>query len=136
MRYDTFTVALAMVSKRGVYVSQRINTENFKGKWQFAGGKVEENENPIDAAAREAKEETVLEIPVSRLRYVGPIVGDPSTYICYVYYVELNGTEIPKKMEPDKTGEWEWYSFDDVLKLDTLPGIPMAIEKLKGKKSL
>jgi 8-oxo-dGTP diphosphatase len=130
MRYDKFTVALALINKRGVFMSRRIHTENFTGKWQFCGGKLEEDENALNGAVRECKEETGLIITIDRLRYVGSITGDPSTYVCYVYYVYLNDNEIPHRTEKDKSTDWEWCRFEDVLKLDLMPGIEPIINKM------
>jgi 8-oxo-dGTP diphosphatase len=136
MRFDKYTVALALTSSKGVYMSRRIHTENFSGKWQFAGGKLEDGESPLVGGVRECKEETGLDISIDRLRYVGSIAGDPSTYVCYVYYVDLKTGEIPHRMEEEKYTDWEWHRFDDVLKLDLMPGIEMIINKMKGMKTL
>lgn len=132
MEYTQYTVAVGLLSNKRVYLSQRVNTPNFAGKWQFAGGKLEENENPIDGGVREVKEETGLEILPNRLRYVVPITGDATTYLCFVYVVDLNDAEIPKKME-DATTEWKLFAFDEALKLNLMPGLQMTLDILRGK---
>ena len=105
MEYTRFTVCCALRSGNKLWMSQRINTPNFHGKWQFAGGKCEDKENPIDGTLREVKEETNLVIDINRLKYLTPISGDPTTECCYVYYVDLNDTEIPVRTENAMT-DW------------------------------
>jgi 8-oxo-dGTP diphosphatase len=133
MEYTAYTVALALRCGNKLWMSQRVNTINFPGKWQFPGGKLSENENPIDGAVRETKEETNLDITEKRLRYAGSIDGDPTTYICYVYYVDLNEAEIPVRTE-NKMTDWQRLSYDEALKKDLMPGLPEIIEKLRTLK--
>lgn len=132
MTFHNYTVALGLLNGNGkLYLSRRIQTDTFPGKWQFPGGKLDENENPIDGAIRETKEETGLDIGINRLRYIGPITGDPTTKTCYVYYVILNDSEIPKRMENDKHTDWELMDYNNALKLDLMPGLEIIIKKLK-----
>ena len=128
--FTAYTVAVALLRGRRCYVSQRVNTANFEGKWQFAGGKLEPNENPIDGGVREVLEETGLRIGAERLRYVGPIMGDPTTYICYVYAVDLNEAEVPQRTE-DKMTDWQLLNPSEILALDTMPGIKEIMGKLR-----
>ncbi len=130
MEYTEYTVALALRCDDKLWLSQRVGTPNFAGKWQFPGGKLEDKENPIDGAMRETKEETGLEIMEKRLRFVMGVFGDPTTKVCYVYYVDLNDAEIPVRTE-NATTDWRLFSYDEALKLDLMPGLAEAITKLK-----
>ena len=51
----------------------------FPGFWDFPGGKIEEGEHPEQAAIRETKEETFLDIPLSKevqhSNYTNPNTG-------------------------------------------------------------
>ena len=103
----------------------------FPNYWQFAGGKIQDGENPVTGACRELKEETGLTIDESRLEYVGSIIGDPSTRICYVYRVDLNKDEVPQRTEPEAMGEWTLMTAEEIVKLTPLlPGIKNIVEKL------
>jgi len=44
-----------------VLVSRRGEAQHLGGTWEFPGGKIEEGEEPADAALRELREETGLE---------------------------------------------------------------------------
>lgn len=131
MEYTLYTVAVALIRDKKLYVSQRINTTNFAGKWQFAGGKLEENENHFDGGIREVKEETGITLTKERLHYLYPIHNDPSTFACFLHVVHLKSNEIPQRTE-DKMSEWQLMEPDEILKLDLMPGIPQAIEDLKA----
>jgi 8-oxo-dGTP pyrophosphatase MutT (NUDIX family) len=132
MEYTKYTVAVGLVLGNRLWMSKRVNTANFESKWQFAGGKLEELENPIDGGIREVAEETGLIIDAKRLRYIGPVFGDPTTRICYVYAVELNETEVPKLTE-DKMTAWQLFTFNLASKLDLMPGLPDAIRELRKR---
>lgn len=130
VEYYPLTVAVALVKGNRVYVSQRIGTKNFDKKWQFAGGKLEKNELPFDGGAREVKEETGLDIDPARLRLIGEVTEDVTTDKCYMYVVPLADFETPKKME-ELTSDWLLLPFDEVEKMDVMPGIKKVIETLK-----
>ena len=130
--YTPWTVAVGLLKDKGVYLSKRLNTKTFPDMWQFAGGKLEDNELPIYGAIRETKEETGLEFPYDRLDYACSIVGDPTTKVCYTYLVHLNDDEIPKKME-DLATEWSWFPFSEAIKLPLLPGLKELIGQLIKK---
>jgi 8-oxo-dGTP diphosphatase len=130
MKYHKYTCACALRSGKNVWMSERLLADNFAGYWQFAGGKCEENENPIDAAVREVKEETNLDIAVFRMKYLDQIKGDPSTHTCFVYYVDLNEAEVPVRTE-NLNSDWVLLDYDEVLKKHLMPGIPQCIAKLK-----
>lgn len=59
-------IALALIWREGeVLVAKRAcDAEHLPDKWEFPGGKIEPGETPAQAATREAREETGLEIEV------------------------------------------------------------------------
>lgn len=128
--YVPYTVAVGLLKNGGVYLSKRVGTKTFPNMWQFAGGKLEENELPIYGAIRETKEETGLDIDHTKLEYKVGIVGDATTKVCYTYVVQLETDQVPKKTE-DLATEWEWFTFDEALKLPLLPGLKELINQLK-----
>ena len=60
-------IVAAIIKKNDkVFITQRGHGE-FKGKWEFSGGKIEVGETPEEAIIREIKEELKSEIKVERL---------------------------------------------------------------------
>ena len=64
-------VVAALIEKNGKYLIARRNHGDVEanGKWEFPGGKVEENETEMDAIEREMREE--FEVCVDALKYIG-----------------------------------------------------------------
>jgi 8-oxo-dGTP pyrophosphatase MutT (NUDIX family) len=125
VRYST---AIMLVSGDKLYVSQRDSRKLYPNYWQFAGGKVDEGENPVVGAQRELLEETGLNISLDRLQYVSSITREG---VCYVYRVDLNEGEVPQRTEPDAMGEWKAMTLAEIRQLPlVLPGIINVVESL------
>jgi mutator protein MutT len=61
------SVAIAVVELAGCFlVGQRAPDQPLGGLWEFPGGKIEPNESPPEAAARECREETGLRVIVTQ----------------------------------------------------------------------
>lgn len=62
------SIALALILRGDEVLVQRraANADHLPDIWEFPGGKVEPNETPAQAARREAREETGLEVEVVR----------------------------------------------------------------------
>lgn len=62
---DTINVTCAIIIKENkILVTQRSETMKLPLKWEFPGGKLEENESEIECIKREIKEEINIEIDV------------------------------------------------------------------------
>jgi 8-oxo-dGTP diphosphatase len=133
MKYTKYTVSVGLICDNKVYMSQRINTANFTNKWQFAGGKLENNETPLMGGLREVVEETGLLLDPNRFEWVMDILEDPTTKVCYAYLVELKDNEIPQRMETHKMSDWKLLTFDEALQLDLMPGLKTILTNLKNK---
>lgn len=67
-RKTLLVVAVALVnSKNEVLLAQRPEGKRLAGKWEFPGGKVETDETPEAAMAREIKEELDIDVAVGDL---------------------------------------------------------------------
>ncbi|KKR07039.1 MAG: Nudix hydrolase 1 [Parcubacteria group bacterium GW2011_GWC2_39_14] len=85
------------------------------GEWAFPGGKVEFGETIFEAAIREAKEESGID--VTDLELIS--IADEMRYIdtdgkhFVVIGVKANAAQgEPLLMEPDKFTEWQWFPVD------------------------
>lgn len=89
-----------------------------KGMYTPVGGKLDPFENPTDAAVRETREETGIE--VSGIKYMGSLIEtSPNKYNwnCLVYLAE-----IPFQKEPPcNEGELKWIKKDELLNVPTPP---------------
>ncbi len=100
----------------------------FKGKWEFPGGKVEPGETPQQALVREIQEELAVKIEVGEL--IDTIEYDYPTFHlsmdCF-WCVVVDGEIILKEAEAAK-----WLSKDELYSVDWLPADMGLIEKLGG----
>ena len=94
------------------------------GKWSTPGGAIEPGESPEQAAIREVREETGLDISVDGLRTAvgGPEYrtiyanGDELSFVALVYDATVTGGE--PTPDDEETSEVAWFAIEE---LDELP---------------
>lgn len=100
----------------------------FKGQWEFPGGKVESGETPQQALIREIQEELDVKIEVGEL--IDTIEYDYPTFHlsmdCF-WCVVTDGEIILKEAEAAK-----WLDKDELYSVDWLPADIAIIEKLQN----
>lgn len=125
--------ALAIIFNKHmeVLLLQRSSFKNqwMPEKWGLVGGGVEEGEEPIDAVAREIKEEIGLDIDDFREKFVLQRNEDSVEHMFVAKYdgensdVELN----------EEHQDYGWYDVNDIEKLDIVPNlldyVRIAVEK-------
>jgi 8-oxo-dGTP pyrophosphatase MutT (NUDIX family) len=80
-------------------------------RWNFIGGKVENNELIIEGALREIKEET--EISPVKLNFVGEKIsswGDNPAFRCFIF---VGFTDQEPQLNIEHT-EFKWVSFQEI----------------------
>lgn len=101
---------------------------DYKGQWEFPGGKIEPGESPQQALIREIQEELDASIEVGEL--IGTIEYDYPTFHlsmdCFQCVVS-DGEIILKEAEAAR-----WLSKDELYSVDWLPADRGLIEKLKN----
>jgi ADP-ribose pyrophosphatase YjhB (NUDIX family) len=94
-----------------VLLGRRLSQHGF-GTWSFPGGKPLHGESVLGCGLRELREETGIEASTAQL--VGETLdGFPESRLVFrTRFVEIG--EAPaaaRRMEPDKTEEWRWWSW-------------------------
>lgn len=100
----------------------------FKGQWEFPGGKVEAGETPQQALKREIQEELDVKIKIGEL--IDTIEYDYPTFHlsmdCF-WCVVIDGEIILKEAEAAR-----WLSKDELYNVDWLPADVALIEKIES----
>ena len=88
-------VAVGVVARRGGrLLLVRRNHEPHLGEWSFPSGYVDAGEAPEEAAVRETKEETGLDVRIERLLGAYSARGEPVIFIAYAARVTGGRIEV------------------------------------------
>ena len=119
-------VAAVIRSENRIFATARGYGE-FKGQWEFPGGKIEAGETPEEALAREIKEELETEIKVGSL--IHTIEYDYPTFHLSMdcFWCEIvNGDLVLKEAEDAR-----WLTRDQLYDVMWLPADITLIEVIK-----
>lgn len=123
-------VGAVIVREGQVFAVQRGPDKALPGMWEFPGGKIENDESPQEALARELQEELLCNITVGE--FITTTEHDYSfgTVVLSTYFCELNGDE-PRLTEHTAL---RWLAPSDLASLDwapaDIPAVRLIIEKL------
>lgn len=119
-------VAAVIRSEDKIFATARGYGE-FKGQWEFPGGKIEPGETPQEALVREIQEELDVKIEVGDL--IDTIEYDYSSFHLSMdcFWCNVTEGEITLKEAEDAC----WLSKDELYIVDWLPADMELIEKLE-----
>lgn len=117
---DTFT------DKKNIFATAR-GYGDFKGQWEFPGGKVEPGETLQQALLREIKEELDVEINIGDI--IGTIEYDYPTFHLSMdcFWCEVSRGELVLK----EAQEAKWLSKEELYKVQWLPADIMIIADIE-----
>lgn len=106
-------VSVLVVRDGRLLLGRRKNTGTLDGYLSTPGGRIEQNENRYEAAARELKEETGLDNgPLFVVGFKEHFRDGKHNFIIYLYSHDVKGQ--PKNMEPNKCEGWEWVEWNNI----------------------
>ena len=115
----------SLLEKKSIFATARGYGE-FKGKWEFPGGKVEAGETPQQALIREIQEELETKIRVGEL--IGTIEYDYPTFHLSMdcFWCEVIDGEL-KLLEAE---DGKWLSKENLYSVQWLPADITLIDKI------
>ncbi|HJI29515.1 MAG TPA: (deoxy)nucleoside triphosphate pyrophosphohydrolase [Veillonellaceae bacterium] len=124
----TIHVAAAVIVENHKIFAARRGYGEFKGYWEFPGGKIEKNETPETALRREIKEELAADIKVDR--FLGTVDYDyPHFHLtmeCYLCHVAMGTLTILEH------SAFRWVKKEELETVDWLGADRIAVEWVKG----
>ena len=125
-------VSKAAIEDSGKYLllKRKISSSFFPDQWDFPGGKIEQGENPKDAAIRETREETNLDVKLGLLVLEGDHQENERTIHYKIFLANYNGTRI--KLGEDHTALM-WVMKYEIEKYQTTPFVNEFFKMLKEK---
>ncbi len=124
----TVNVVAAVIKRDNrIFATQR-GYGDYKGWWEFPGGKIEVGETPQEALKREIKEELDVSIKVGEL--IVTIEYDyPDFHLSMdCFWCEIDEGE-PKLLEAEAS---KWLGKDELASVNWLPADETLIQKIKS----
>lgn len=112
-------VVAALIEKDNKYLIAKRATgdKNMIGKWEFPGGKIEENEDEFHAIEREIKEE--FELDIKAVKYIINNVCEYTDKIVDLRLYQCNYISGTFKLHDHY--EYKWVDKDELLNYDLCP---------------
>lgn len=124
-------VVAALIEKENKILLAKRSTgdPNVLGKWEFPGGKVEENENELDAIEREIKEEFELVIKANEF-----IINNICEYPSKTVDLRLYSCDyISGEFKLHDHSEYQWVDRDELLKYELAPADILLAKYVKER---
>ena len=126
-RVKSIRVSAAVIHRDGkIFATQRGYGE-YKGKWEFPGGKREEGESGEEALEREIREELDSKVKIEKLICTTDY-DYPTFHLTMDVYLS---TLIEGKLTLLEHEDAKWVSLDSIDNLDWLPADWSVIDEIK-----
>ena len=107
------TYVSTIIEENNKFLLVKEAKKQWYGKWSFPSGHVEEDEYIFDAATREVKEETNLEVELNGLIAIYNNMFEGFNSIAFVFSSKLNNNNKLIAREGEIL-EIKWFSFDEI----------------------
>jgi 8-oxo-dGTP diphosphatase len=127
VRSRKLVVAGLVTAGDHVLITQRRADQSLPLQWEFPGGKIESGESPVEALARELREEIGVEVSVGRIWEVLFHAYDGFDLLMMVYHCEVASGE-PRCVE---VADLAWCLPAALSQYDILPADRPLVERLQ-----
>lgn len=129
---DKITVAVGVViidNEKKLLIAKRKPDKPMPNKWEFPGGKLEENESLQECGIREIKEELDIDIKIDGYLGFEDLIHKERKFCLHFYTArKVDESQLVKLYEHT---EYKWVDISELIKYD-FPAIDLSvINKLK-----
>lgn len=103
-----------VIEKDGKYLLVQ-EARKCRGKWNLPAGHLDIGETILDAARREAKEESGLETELTGICQIGNRKMEDRVFVTVIFTAKQTGGEIT--VDEDEIMDVKWFSYDEILEL-------------------
>lgn len=126
-RMKSIRVSAAVIHRDGKIFATQHGYGEYKGKWEFPGGKREEGESGEEALEREIREELDSKVKIEKLICTTDY-DYPTFHLTMDVYLS---TLIEGKLTLLEHEDAQWVSLDSIDDLDWLPADWSVIDEIK-----
>ena len=126
-RVKSIRVSAAVIHRDGKIFATKRGYGEYKGKWEFPGGKREEGESGEEALEREIREELDSKVKIEKLICTTDY-DYPTFHLTMDVYLS---TLIEGKLTLLEHEDAQWVSLDSIDDLDWLPADWSVIDEIK-----
>ena len=126
-RVKSIRVSAAVIHRDGKIFATKRGYGEYKGKWEFPGGKREEGESGEEALYREIREELDSKVEIEKLICTTDF-DYPTFHLTMDVYLS---TLIEGKLTLLEHEDAKWVSLDSIDNLDWLPADWSVIDEIK-----
>lgn len=119
--------AAVLVMHDGKFLLAERNKENYNGYWIIPGGGVEFGETIQDAAIREIKQETNLDVDIEKQICYKEIINVPGNYHSVVFYFLAKPKHLDVKADDD-VSKAQFFSIEEIKKMKIAESVEMVLK--------
>lgn len=129
---DFHVVAANLIEKHGTYLLVQEGKEAVRGQWNLPAGGVEPDEDIMDAARREASEETGMDVEVRDLVGVFVDESDRSDATVLVFVFHSVSDETPETPSDEEILDVDFFQKEEFREIDIrVPFLEEAVARFE-----